>query len=242
MTSARIPTTDAKRVRLPIKETALRSAISKRKEQQMKASPQREKETAGSAFPPFSAESADLMSQVPDVYKKMTDAWLNFAKVAAARESKPEDVSKALVEPLGALYSDMVQVFYKACAVMGLPVSGEKTTMEDASRNWMNLAGRFAPNFGNLDAMNETTRRAIEISEKIRDTYLNLAHDQMEFIQKLIKANLSGEPNQIMNTYSESSKQLFDRWFSFITEQANSGNQFWKSFMPKDKPTSRQAP
>jgi len=204
----------------------------------MKASSQREKETAGSAFPQFSAESADLMSQVPDVYKKMTDAWLNFAKVAAAKESKPEDVSKALVEPLGALYSDMVQVFYRACTAMGLPVSGEKTTMEDLSKNWMNLAGKFSPNFGNLNTMNEATRRAIEISEKIRDTYLNMARDQMESIQKLIKANLSGEPNQIMNAYSESSKLLFDKWFSFLTEQANSRNQFWKSFMSKDKSAS----
>jgi hypothetical protein len=205
----------------------------------MKASAQREKESMGSAFPQFSAENADLMSQVPDVYKKMTDAWLNFAKIAADKESKPEDVSKALVEPLGAMYNDIVQVFYKACAAMGLPVSGEKTSLEDISKNWANFTGRFAPTLPNLDTMNEATRRAIETSEKIRDTYLNLAHDQMEYMQKLVKANLSGEPNQIMNAYSETSKMLFDKWFSFITDQANSRIQYWKSFIPKDKPASR---
>jgi hypothetical protein len=205
----------------------------------MKASPQREKETTSSAFPHFAAENVDLMSQVPDVYKKMTDAWLNFAKIAAARESKPEDVSKALVEPLGAMYSDMVQVFYKACAAMGIPVAGEKATTEEMSKNWMNLFSRFPSNIGSLDMMNDATRRAIEISEKIRDTYLNLAQDQMEYVQKVMKANLSGEPDQIFNAYSESSKMLFDKWFSFITDQTNSRMQFWKSFIPKDKPASR---
>jgi hypothetical protein len=205
----------------------------------MKANPQREKETTSSAFPHFAAENADLMSQVPDVYKKMTDAWLNFAKIAAAKESKPEDVSKALVEPLGVMYSDMVQVFYKACAAMGLPVSGEKTATEEMSKNWMNLFSRFPSNIGSLDMMNDVTRRAIEISEKIRDTYMNLAQDQMEYAQKVMKANLSGEPDQIFNAYSESSKMLFDKWFSFITDQANSRMQFWKSFIPKDKPASR---
>ena len=69
----------------------------------------------------------------------------------------------------------------------------------------------------------------------MREGYAKLTRSQFDFMQNVLQASKSGEPGQIAKAFSESSKNLFEAYYNFYTEEANSCLEFFKSLTPKEK-------
>jgi hypothetical protein len=203
----------------------------------MSSSPIKEKKAAEQNFSKPGKEQIEIMSQMPEMYKKMTEAWLNFAAVTPLKDNKTQEFFGQFSESVSSAYNDCMEKFYKPIFAQGLPFPAmDKGYGTDVFKAWKSFFE--SPDKGidkTREGMKEFSRISLEMSDKMREGYAKLTRSQFDFMQNVLQASKSGEPGQIMKAFSESSKSLLDAYYNFCTEETNTCFEFFKGLVPKDK-------
>ncbi len=203
----------------------------------MSSSTAKEKKATEQNFSKSGKEQIEMMSQMPEMYKKMTEAWLNFAAVTPLKDNKTQEMFGQFSESVSSAYNDCMERFYKPIFAQGLPFPAmDKVYTADIFKAWQGMLGSPEKNIDKAkDGMKEFARITIEMSDKMREGYAKLTRSQFDFMQNVLQASKSGEPGQMVKAFSESSKSLFEAYYNFCTEEANSCLEFFKNLTPKDK-------
>lgn len=203
----------------------------------MSSGPAREKKAAEQSFSKGSKEQIEMMSQMPEMYKKMTEAWLNFAAITPLKDNKTQELFGQFSESFSTAYNDYVEKFCKPFLSQGMPFpSMDRMYTTDMFKAWQGIFESPEKSMDKAkDGMKEFSRVALEMSDKMRESSAKLTRSQFDFMQNVLQASKSGEAGQIMKALSESYKNLFEAYFSFCTEETNTCLEYLKSFAPKEK-------
>jgi hypothetical protein len=201
----------------------------------MSSNPSKEKKAAEQNFSKSTKDQIELMAQMPEMYNKMTEAWLNFAAINPVKDDKAQQVFGQFTESLSNAYTDYMEKFCKPFFARGLPFpitdKGYAADIVNAWKSWLDSPEKGIDKA--REGMKEFSRITLEMSDKIREGYEKLTRSQFEFMQNILQASKSGEPGQVMKAFSESSKNLLEAYYSFCSEETNRCFELFKSLAPR---------